>query len=42
MANIWQMRGAGIRAMKFETARIYFLVDVFDAVAVVVGYAPHW
>ena len=27
---------AGIRAMKFEAARIYFLGDVFVAVAVVV------
>ena len=30
-------KGIGIRAMKIETARIHFLVDVFAGVAVVVA-----
>ena len=29
IANIWQIKGVGIRVMKFETARILFLGDVF-------------
>ena len=33
-------RRVGLRAMKFETARILFLGDVFDAAAVVVAYGP--
>ena len=33
IANIWHIKGVGIRAMKFETARIHFLGDVFAAVA---------
>ena len=36
MANIWKIKIAGIRAMKFEATRVYFLGDVFVAVAVVV------
>ena len=36
MANIWKNKMAGIRAMKFEVMWIYFLGDVFVAVAVVV------
>ena len=36
-ANLWQTRSVGIRAMKFETARILFLGDVFYAAAVVVA-----
>ena len=33
IANIWHIKGLGIRAMKFETARIHSLGDVFAAVA---------
>ena len=37
-AIIWHIiQRAGIRAMKFETARIQFLGDVSSAVAVVVA-----
>ena len=34
--NIWRIKGVAIRAVKFEAARIHFLGDVFDAVAVFV------
>jgi len=33
IANIWHIKGLGIRTMKFETARIPILGDVFAAVA---------
>ena len=36
IANIWQIKGVGIRAMKFKTTQIQFLADVFAAVAVFV------
>ena len=29
IANIWEIKGVGIRAMKFQIARIHFLGDVF-------------
>ena len=35
--NIWRIKGVAIRAVKFEAARIHFLGDVCDAVAVVVA-----
>ena len=35
--NIWRIKGVAIRAVKFEAARIHFLGDVFDAVAVFVA-----
>ena len=34
---MWQFKRVLIRAMKFESARIHFLGDVFDVVAVVVA-----
>ena len=37
IANISQIKRAGIRKMKFETAQIHFLGDVFAAVAVLVA-----
>ena len=37
IANILQIKGVWIRVMKFETAQIHFLDDVFAAVAVVVA-----
>ena len=38
IANIWQIKRVGIRAMKFITARIpHFLGDGLAAVAVVVA-----
>ena len=37
IANILQIKRFGIRAMKFEKARIHFLGEVFVAVAVVVA-----
>ena len=37
IANIWQIKGVGKWAMKFETTQIHFLGDVFAAVAVVVA-----
>ena len=39
LLKIWQIKRAGIRAMKFEAARICFLGDVFAAVAVAVVFA---
>ena len=33
--NIWQIIRVGIRAIKFETARIHFLGDIFAVAAVV-------
>ena len=40
-AIIWHIiKRLGIRAMKFETARIQFLGDVSSAVAVVIAWAP--
>ena len=33
--NIWQIIRVGIRAIKFETAQIHFLGDVFAVAAVV-------
>ena len=36
-ANIWRIKLDGISAIKFEAAQIYFLSDVFVAVAVVVA-----
>ena len=41
-ANIWQIEQAGVRAMKFETAQMSFLSDVFAAVAVVVAWASYY
>ena len=35
--NIWQIERDGISAIKFETARLHFLSDVFVAVAVFVA-----
>ena len=35
--NIWRIKGVAIRAMEFEAARIRFLGDVCDAVAVFVA-----
>ena len=35
--NIWQIERDGIIAIKFETARLHFLIDVFVAVAVFVA-----
>ena len=35
---IWRFKRDGIRAIKFQAARIHFLSDVFVAVAVVVPY----
>ena len=40
--NIWGIKRVGISATMFEVARIYFLSDVFVAVAVVVAEAPWW
>ena len=37
MPNIWQIERDGIIAIKFETARLHFLIDVFVAVAVFVA-----
>ena len=37
MANIWQIEQDGISAIKFEAARLHFLIDVFVAVAVAVA-----
>ena len=37
IANIWQIKGDGISAIKFEVAQIHFLSDVFAAVAVFVA-----
>ena len=37
IANISQIKRAGISKMKFETAQIHFLGDVFAAVAVLVA-----
>ena len=37
MPNIWQIERDGISAIKFETARLHFLSDVFVAVAVFVA-----
>ena len=34
IANIWRIEQDGISARKFEAARLYFLIDVFVAVAV--------
>ena len=39
-ANILRIKRDGIRAIKFEAARIHFLSDVFVAVVVLVAYAP--
>ena len=36
-ANLWQIKGDGISAIKFEAAQIHFLSDVFVAVAVFVA-----
>ena len=41
IVNSWQIKRVGIRAMKFEGARIHFLGDVFSAVAVVVEWRPN-
>ena len=35
-ANIWRIEREGINATKFKAAELYFLSDVFVAVAVVV------
>ena len=35
MLNIWRIERDGISAIKFETARLHFLSDVFVAVAVI-------
>ena len=40
--NIWRIKGVAIRAVKFEAARIRFLGDVFDAVAVFVAEALYY
>ena len=37
MLNIWRIERDGIIAIKFETARLHFLIDVFVAVAVFVA-----
>ena len=37
IANIWRIERDGINAKKFEAARIHFLSDVFETVAVVVA-----
>ena len=37
MSNIWQIERDGISAIKFEIARLHFLIDVFVAVAVFVA-----
>ena len=37
MPSIWQIERDGIIAIKFETARLHFLIDVFVAVTVFVA-----
>ena len=37
IANIWRIKRDGMSAIKFEAARIHFLIQVFLAVAVVVS-----
>ena len=37
MPNIWRIERAGISVIKFETARLHFLSDIFVAVAVFVA-----
>ena len=37
MANIWRIEQDGMSAIKFEAVRLYFLIDVFVAVAVAVA-----
>ena len=39
-ANIWRNERDEISAIKFEAARLDFLSDLFQAVAVVVAYGP--
>ena len=36
-ANIWLIEQDGIRAIKFGTEQIHFLIDVFIAITVVVA-----
>ena len=37
IATIWKIKRVGIRTMKFQTARIHFLSDVFSAAAAAVA-----
>ena len=41
ITNSWQIERDGISAIKFEAARLHFSSDVFEAVAVVVTWAPY-
>ena len=41
LANLWRIKRDGINTIKFEAAQIYFLSDVFVAVAVIVALAPY-
>ena len=40
LTNIWRTERDEISAIKFEAARLDFLSDLFEAVAVVVAYGP--
>ena len=40
--QFWQIEWNGISVKKFEVLRIHFSSDVFDAVAVMVSWAPYF
>ena len=40
MAGIWRIEQNEMSAIKFEAARLHFVIDVFVAVAVAVAKAP--